>query len=81
MIAAASGGHLEIVRFLVEAGADLEYSRDEDGTVLIWAMCHGHFDMVRYLVDAGADVNKAKEPDKYTPFLIAAQKGRLDIAR
>ena len=49
-------GHLEIVKYLLQAGADVE-SRNEDGsTPLFGAVMFGHEDIVRELIENGADV-------------------------
>ena len=54
---AASEGHLEVVRLLVENGANVN-ARDENGrTPLFRAADEGHLDIVRLLVENGAEVN------------------------
>ena len=47
-------GHLDIVCFLVEAGADKEKTSDGGSTPLLIAVYEGHLDIVRFLVEAGA---------------------------
>ena len=55
---AARNGHLEIVRLLVEHGADTEKGGNiEDGTPLWIASSEGHLAIVRYLWEQGADKN------------------------
>lgn len=49
---ASSNGHLEIVKFLVENGADVQ---SEDNYSLRWAVIEGHLEVVKYLVSRGAD--------------------------
>ena len=43
---------IEVVRALVEAGADLNQAR-ENGTTQHVASYDGHLDVVKYLVEAG----------------------------
>lgn len=54
LVIAASRGDLEMVRFLVEHGAQADISAKGDGTALGAALEHGHLDIVRYLLAHGA---------------------------
>jgi len=47
-------GHLEIVKYLVEQGADIHA---EDDFALSWAAQLGHLDIVKYLVSKGANTH------------------------
>jgi ankyrin repeat protein len=49
-------GHLEMVKFLLEAGADQEHKTDEMHTALMEASMDGHVDVARLLMDHGAQV-------------------------
>ena len=50
-------GHLEMVRFLLEAGADQEHKTDEMHTALMEASMDGHVEVARLLLDSGAQVS------------------------
>lgn len=52
---AAQMGHLEIVKYLLEEGADPD--ADEDGEAVQEAAKNGHLEVVRALLEAGADAN------------------------
>lgn len=52
--------HPEAVRFLVEAGADVN-TVSGTGTALMGVCFKGYADIARYLIEAGADVNIAIE--------------------
>lgn len=58
VMCAAELGHLAIVKFLTEAGADI-YTRSNDGkTAVMLAADDGHLETVKWLTDAGADIDK-----------------------
>jgi uncharacterized protein len=55
---AVQTNHVEVVRVLLEAGADVEKPDDEDGlTPLMEAANFNHPDVARVLLEHGADVN------------------------
>ena len=87
LIAAASQGHLAVVRFLVESGAknvlavasNLEYyNRDwsAPGTALMWAAYGAHLDVVRYLVE-----RVSSDVEMEYALVWAAYSGHLDVVR
>ncbi|KAL3116325.1 hypothetical protein niasHT_002408 [Heterodera trifolii] len=58
LIFAASRGHLAIVNFLVEHGADLQHVDVDGHSALMWAVKKGKIEMARHLVAIGADINQ-----------------------
>ena len=46
LIDAAKNGHLDVVRYLVERGADVHADDDE---AMRWASRNGHLEVVKYL--------------------------------
>ena len=75
------GQQLEVLKFLVSAGADVNFSTSYYGeTVLHEAAQFGSLEMVRHLVLSGASVD---ERNRYydTPLHIAASKGKLKIVK
>ena len=68
LIAASLTGHLDMVSFLCEAGADKDKAV-ERWNPLIAASRSGHLDVVRFLCEAGADKDKGQDSQ---PPLIAA---------
>ena len=58
---AAFDGHLQVVEWLIEAGADFDIARPDNGiTPLFFAAQEGHLNVVERLIAAGADVGKAR---------------------
>ena len=51
-------GHLEVVRLLVEAGADKDKAGNHGSTPLSIARSGGHYEIAKLLVEAGADDNE-----------------------
>jgi ankyrin repeat protein len=71
---AASAGKVDMIRFLVKRGANVNYGVKDGGqTALLYAIFGGHVDAVKALIELKANVN-AKTKDGDTP-LSAARKG------
>ena len=68
---AAMEGHANVVRMLLEVGAEIDARRDGGVTALHFAAERGREDVVRLLIEAGANVN-AKRDDNATPRYLAA---------
>lgn len=52
-------GHLNMVKFLLDAGADQEHKTDEMHTALMEASMDGHVEVARLLLDSGAQVSSS----------------------
>ncbi|CAH0553399.1 unnamed protein product [Brassicogethes aeneus] len=72
-------GHLDMVRFLLEAGADQEHKTDEMHTALMEASMDGHVEVARLLLDSGAQVNMPTDSFE-SPLTLAACGGHVDLA-
>ena len=55
---AANNGYLEIVKYLIDKGADIDNENRGGDTALVYASENGHFDVVKYLIEKGSDVIK-----------------------
>ena len=74
-IYAARKGDLEIVKLLVEHGADVSHATKYTGfTGLIWAAFNGHLEIAKLLVENGADVSHANNNGD-TALISAALNG------
>ena len=73
MLAAALNGHIDVVKVLLDGGANPDISDNEGSTALHIAVLEGHFDVVKVLLDGGADPDIVNE-DGNTPLLIAKDR-------
>ena len=74
--AACSGGHVSVVRLLLDYGADVERTSDSSATPLMVAVRGNHLPVVRLLLEASADIYHATHA---APLPEAAKEGRLAI--
>jgi ankyrin repeat protein len=79
-IAAADDGASEVVRLLLERGADASVSDEYHSTPLIAAALANDLSTVRLLLQAGAEVN-AKDIAGTTPLMNAAAEGNAEMVR
>lgn len=69
-------GHLEMVKFLLEAGADQEHKTDEMHTALMEASMDGHVEVARLLLDSGAQVSLSTYVFETSSFVTLIQNSR-----
>ena len=79
LIQAAEDGRLDLVRTLLEAGANPNAKSDGDVTVLMWAAARGHVEVVKVLLESGAQPN-ARTRKGRTAIEVAMQEGHDDVA-
>ncbi len=80
LMVAARYGELEIVRFLINNGADVNYEDNDGWTALKFAAGEGKLEIVKFLINNGADVN-AKDNNGWTALMSAANNGYLKIVK
>jgi ankyrin repeat protein len=81
LIAAASYGHLGIVRALLSAHASVNIAQKYGATPIFCAAAYGHYEIVQELIAHDADTNRPNSSDGNTPVSIATRKGHHDIVR
>ena len=70
----------ELVKILINAGADVNFKAYDENTPLVLASTFGHAKIVKLLIEAGADVN-LKDYYENTPLMIASIYCHTDIIR
>lgn len=72
---AVINGHLDIVKYLIENGANV----NNPGVIptLSYASNHGHLNIVKYLIENGANIHVNNEQ----ALFFAAGKGNLDVVK
>jgi len=77
---AAIEGHLEVVKYLLENGANINAIGNLDYQSIHCAALEGHLEVVKYLLENGADIN-AKNSDGYQPIHCAVFEGHLEVVK
>ena len=71
--------HPDVVRALIEHGADIQIRTKNGFTPLLFAAQQGDIESARILLEAGANVNEAM-PDGMTPLLVASGRGHESLS-
>ncbi|KAH0525986.1 hypothetical protein TsFJ059_009372 [Trichoderma semiorbis] len=80
LISAVINKSMELVKLLVENGADVNQPLDNECTPVYMATFNDDIEMVRYLLSHNADPNIARS-NGITPLWLAAQQGYSEVAR
>lgn len=75
---AAEYGHLDILQYLLQKGADKDKTTKKGATALHVAVMMGHFDVVQYLLDHGADIMKTMN-EGITLLHLATYRGHAEV--
>ena len=70
--------HPEVVKILIDAGANVNESGEYGQTMVMLASDHKNLQILNQLIAAGADVNRANDY-KITPLASAAEQGNKEI--
>lgn len=77
---AVYNGHLDIVKKLLDADADINLTSDMSETALFLAAEKGHIEIVKELLKRKADLNRIIKKG-YTALAVATQNGHDDIVK
>merc|ERR1712113_541099 len=80
LMLASIEGYLNIVKYLVEKGANVDAFTKNKHTAMMLASVEGHLDIVKYLVEKGANVD-AFDDKNYTAMMHANANNRLEILK
>jgi hypothetical protein len=80
LLMAAAHGDLDSITRMLQAGANITTSDDNDNTPLHFAAANGHLDAVRMLIANGADINWSNGLSQ-TPLHRAVANGHLFVVR
>ncbi|MDE7273001.1 MAG: ankyrin repeat domain-containing protein [Lachnospiraceae bacterium] len=69
----------DLVKLLLDNGADVSLGNQKNRTPLHFAAESGNYQIISLLLDAGADVN-CTDNNGVTPLMVLAQNGRTDAA-
>lgn len=82
IMAAAENGHLDVVKVLVEAGADLEIQNTYNSeTALYKAVKHKQRPVINYLLEQGADPNVEDSPEGITIMMLAIFQNNFGLIK
>jgi ankyrin repeat protein len=81
LIMAAGLGHADLVKLLLERGADVNAGNVFDDTALHEAAAGGHEEVVSILLGCGADRSRKGDTSDITPLISASHNCHLDVAR
>jgi ankyrin repeat protein len=74
LIKAAKAGDVELVKDLLNRGAQLDAKSVKGKTALHYASANGHVEVVKQLISNGAEID-ARDRDWHTPLMLAAIYG------
>nr|UPO70950.1 sTRP5 [Mesobuthus martensii] len=78
---AAENGYADVLKILLENGADI-HSKNEDGeTAMHLAAKSGHRNIVKLLLETSKSIVNAEDEEKNTPLHVAALKGHQRVVK
>jgi ankyrin repeat protein len=80
LLTTSAYGNLKIVKYLVEARANIETRDQYYKTSLHYAAQHGHIEIVKYLLEAEVDI-EAKDINGKTALHLSAEYGHIEIVK
>jgi len=79
LFSASQNGHLDVVKFLLEQGADVNAKCKEDDSLYV-ASENGHVHVIKLLLERGADINALGFKNR-TALGAACYRAQIDVVR
>lgn len=79
LMLACCGGHEDIVKLLIDSGADLELQNESGHTPLMEAASGGHVEVAKILLENGAGINTHSDEYKESALTLACYKGSYNM--
>lgn len=80
LMEAASAGHVDIIKLLLQHKADVNAQSSTGNTPLMYACAGGHVEAVKELLEKKANVEDHNE-NGHTPLMEAASAGHVEVAK
>uniref|UniRef100_A0A0K0DZI9 ANK_REP_REGION domain-containing protein n=1 Tax=Strongyloides stercoralis TaxID=6248 RepID=A0A0K0DZI9_STRER len=81
LLNASQNGYPEIVKLLLEKGANVDESDMYGWTPLFWSVYNNHFECLQELLIYSPRVNLVEPDDNLTPLIIASARGYIECVR
>ena len=82
LVRATERGWKDVVKYLLEEGADVNERLKQDGqTALLWAAFVGHYDIAKLLIARGANINVLEDMFGFTPMHAASVEGHTNVVK
>ena len=79
LMLASNGAHLQSVRILIEAGANLNLGNEDGNTAFIFSAMKGMLPMVQYFLQFDVEIN-VRNKKGYTALGLALKQEYYDVA-
>ena len=79
IIALKRKASLEVIKELINAGANMHYTNEDGVSVLDEAIESKNLEIVKFLVESGIDVNATKRGSGFTPLMVATTLGNSEL--
>lgn len=73
--------HLDMVRLLLKANANINLTDERDYTALMQAAEEGHHTIVQVLIEHSADLNKQEKKRNYTALMWSVVEGHPTVVQ
>lgn len=81
LMLAAYNGHVHIIKLLLDKGASIDEVDGLNRTALMFAATGPFAPAVEMLIKAGANVNITDNHESWTPVMMAASEGQLEVVK